>query len=212
MENQLIYSDTIIYSNELIDVKVRKYFEYKIVKENSKDKISNDVELTNILKLQNINIELDERLIILNKYIILLFNDVEFNDLNNPIESIYNVRMVNGNLNMTVVKKHKDPIIISVEDTKVTHIKDIPFSNETIYSSGISQEIWDGLKKEAETFGHAYGKVIFRRLGSKPIHYYEYFKEGYNYYIKQKIEKYKNIVPDVKEKIKKFDFKNDSDK
>ena len=54
MENQLIYSDTIIYSNELIDVKIRKYFEYKIVKENSKDKISNDVELTNILKLQNI--------------------------------------------------------------------------------------------------------------------------------------------------------------
>ena len=53
MENQLIYSDTIIYSNELIDVKIRKYFEYKIRKENSKDKISNDVELTNILKLQN---------------------------------------------------------------------------------------------------------------------------------------------------------------
>ena len=93
MEKQLLYSDTIIYSNELIDVKIRKYFEYKIVEENSKDKISNDVELTNILKLQNINIDLDERLIILNKYIILLFNDVEFNDLNNPIESIYNVRM-----------------------------------------------------------------------------------------------------------------------
>ena len=43
-ENELIYSNTIIYSNELIDVKIRKYFEYKIVKENSKDKISNDAQ------------------------------------------------------------------------------------------------------------------------------------------------------------------------
>ena len=94
MKNQLIYSDTIIYSNELIDVKIRKYFEYKIRKENSKDKISNDVELTNILKLQNINIDLDERLIILNKYIILLFNDVEFNDLNKALKGVIKVNRI----------------------------------------------------------------------------------------------------------------------